>query len=206
MNRSRVIGIVAASALAAATFTGVAAATAATRTADDTSQSPSAASPRGQEPGVRGPGVRGPGGHGPSEYGHGGPGGPGGPGGHRPEGDVLHAEAVIEAEDGTTATHRMQEGDVTEVSATSVTVTSTDGYTSTYVIDADTELDRDREQGTAPKLGDTVHVRAIVDGSTATADEVHALSPEAAKAMEDQRAQMQEWMSERPEGPAPQQG
>lgn len=112
---------------------------------------------------------------------------------------MLHSEGVIEQADGTYITVRMQQGEVTAVSATSITVKSADGYTSTYVINGDTELERDRAEG-APQVGDTVHVRATVSGSTATADDIHALSPEQAKAMEEHRAAMEDEMSERSEG------
>jgi len=115
-------------------------------------------------------------------------------------GHMLHGEGVIEDAEGNYVTVRTQEGEVTAVSATSISVTSADGYASTYVIDADTELERDGAEGAA-KVGDTVRVRATVAGGTATADDVHALSPERAKEMEQHRAAMQDWLDERPEGP-----
>jgi hypothetical protein len=112
---------------------------------------------------------------------------------------MLHSEGVIEDAEGTFVTVRMQEGDVTAVSATSITVKSADGYTSTYVISDETTTERDGAEG-APNVGDTVHVRATVTGGTATADVVHALSPEKAQELEEHRSAMEDWMSERPEG------
>lgn len=118
--------------------------------------------------------------------------------GHEGErGHMLHSEGVIERQDGTYVTVRMQEGEVTAVSATSITVQSADGYASTYVINGDTELERDRADG-APRIGDTVHVRATVSGSTAMADDIHAMSPELAKAMQQQRDAMEDGLFERP--------
>ena len=113
---------------------------------------------------------------------------------------MLHGEGVIEDADGSFITVRMQEGEVTAVSATSITVKSADGYTSTYALNDKTIVERDGEEA-APQVGDTVHVRGTVTGSTATADMVHALSPERAQEFEEHRAAMEDWMSERPAAP-----
>ena len=113
---------------------------------------------------------------------------------------MLHSEGVVETADGTYITVRMQEGEVTAASATSLTVKSADGYTSTYAIDDSTVVERDGEDA-APQVGDTVHVRAEVTGGTATAEHIHALSPEKAKELEEHRAAMEDGMSERGEGP-----
>ena len=202
MTKTRIAGIVAAATLGAAAFTGATVALAANDTPNPSAsdQASSRGMDRGNDqerhqrgpggPGGQGPGGQGPGGHGPGGH---------GPGAHGPEGHMLHSEGVIEQADGTYITVRMQQGEVTAVSATSITVKSADGYTSTYVINGDTELERDRAEG-APQVGDTVHVRATVSGSAATADDIHALSPEQAKAMEEHRAAMEDEMSERSEG------
>ena len=209
MTKPRIAAIVAAATLGAAAFTGAAVALA----ADDTptpSASESAPS-RGMDGlGGHGPRQDGPGGHGPRD-GHGprehGPLGPRehGPGEHGPGGELLHSEGVIEDADGSFVTVRMQEGDVTAVSATSLTVKSADGYVSTYAMNDETIADRDGEDA-APQVGDTVHVRGTVTGTTATADMVHALSPERAKELEEHRAAMEDWMSERPAAPEGQDG
>lgn len=196
MTKTRIAAIVAAATLGAGAFAGATMALA----ADDTPSPAPSASPgssgQGQgEHGMRGErgthGERG-GDHGPGERGMGGPReGRGGP--------LLHGEGVSEDADGNFVTVRMQEGEVTAVSATSLSVKSIDGYTSTYVIADETVVERDGEDA-APKVGDTVHVRATVDGATATAEHVHAMSPERAAELESQREAMEQWMSERPEG------
>jgi len=78
----------------------------------------------------------------------GGPGGAGGPGGGRFLGmgglDVaLHGEFVIA--DGTTEV--LQTGKVTQVSATSIDVTSTDGYAKSYAINSSTVKDASVKTG-----------------------------------------------------------
>lgn len=191
MTKPRIAAIVAAATLGAAAFTGAAVAVAA-----DGTPTPSAsetAPGRGMD--GQGRGEHGPGGHGPGER------GPGRPGERGPGGDMLHGEGVVEGPDGTYVTVRMQHGEVTAVSATSITVTSADDYSSTYSIADATVLERDGEDG-APKMGDVVHLRATVTGGSATADVIHALSPEKAQELEDRRAEMEEWMADRPEGPS----
>ena len=190
MTKGRIAAIVAAATLGAAAFTGAAVALA----ADDTS-SPSAGGPSrgmdGHGPGQHGPGQRGPGERGPGQH---------GPGQHGPGGDMLHSEGVVEDADGNFITVRMQQGEATAVSATSITVVSADGYSATYAIDAETIIERHGEDG-ALQVGDSVHVRAVVEAGTAQAQVIHALSPEDAKEWEDHRAAMQDWMSERPGRP-----
>ena len=129
MTKPRIAAIVAAATLGAAAFTGAAVALAA-----DGPPSPSAsesAPSRGMDgPGPRhggegsreGHGPRGTGEHGPGEH---------GPRSQGPGGDMLHSEGVIEDADVTFVTVRMQQGQVTAVAASSVTVRSADGYVST---------------------------------------------------------------------------
>jgi hypothetical protein len=187
MVKARVTAIVAAATLGTVALTGATIALA----ADDTTPSSASDSPTGADPrGMRG------GHHGDHGFGDRGLGGPREGFG----GELLHGEGVAEDADGTIVTIRMQQGEVTTISATSMSVKSADGYTSTYAINDQTMLERDGED-TAPKVGDTVHVRATVDGTVATADHVHALSPERAQELEDHRAAMEDWLAERPEGP-----
>jgi hypothetical protein len=92
----------------------------------------------------------------------GGPGGFGGPGGGRFNGmgaldSALHGEFVIA--DGTT--ELLQTGKVTDVSATSIGLTSTDGYAKTYTIGSATLMD------TGVKTGDQVTVIAKKSDNTA---------------------------------------
>ncbi|WP_033293015.1 hypothetical protein [Amycolatopsis jejuensis] len=97
------------------------------------------------------------------------PGGPGGYGGFGGRGgaaalrEALHGDFVVADASGGYVTERLQTGTITELSATSVTLTSKDGYKQTYTLNSATD-----ETGT-PKSGDTVTVVAKVEGSTATA-------------------------------------
>ena len=180
MKTSRIVGSMMAASVAVAALTGGAVALADQDDAGTTSQE----SRQGPGPGGYGPGGHGPGGHGPGAH------GPGahGPGAHGPSklGQMLHGESVVELEDGTYVTQRMQVGDVTSVSETSLTVRSEDGFTETYVVGDETTLVRDQVTGTAASVGDVAHVRAIVTGTTITADVVMALSP-AQAALRDER-------------------
>ncbi|GLZ37356.1 hypothetical protein [Actinokineospora sp. NBRC 105648] len=96
----------------------------------------------------------------------GGPGGMGGPGGGAGglQG-ALHGEFVVSDGNGGYANRVMQTGEVTALSDTSITAKSTDGYTKTYTIDADTVK-------SSIQTGDTVTVIATPSGDTATADSV----------------------------------
>jgi hypothetical protein len=80
---------------------------------------------------------------------------------------ALHGEFVVQLQDGTTQTRRLQSGDVTAVSADSLSVTSTDGFSATYVIGSGADV-------SAVAVGDTVRVLATVDGTTVTATAVVA--------------------------------
>jgi hypothetical protein len=115
----------------------------------------------------------------PSGEAHGGPGGPGhgGPGAGGPGfagvggPDVLHA-VVVRSVKGGTETDDVQSGKVTAISATSVTVKSSDGFTATYVVNSSTKFHSGRDSTTAPAVGAAVTVSAKVSGSTATATTV----------------------------------
>ncbi len=95
-------------------------------------------------------------------------GGPGGgrvlvgPGGGMPR-DALHGDFVVSDGNGGYSTERLQTGEITEISATSVSLTSKDGYKQVYTIDSSTRKTGD------PKIGETVTVTAKVSGNTATA-------------------------------------
>ncbi|EME51398.1 hypothetical protein [Amycolatopsis decaplanina] len=98
-------------------------------------------------------------------------GGPGGgrmifgPGGGMPR-DALHGDFVVSDGNGGYSTERMQTGEITEISATSVSLTSKDGYKQVYTIDSTTRKTGD------PKTGETVTVNAKVTGNTATATSI----------------------------------
>ncbi|WP_086850016.1 hypothetical protein [Amycolatopsis kentuckyensis] len=90
-------------------------------------------------------------------------GGPGGmPGGGL--GGALHGEYVASDGNGGYVTKIMQTGEVTELSATSLTAKSEDGFSKTYTITS--------AQATGLATGDTVTVVATESGSTATATSV----------------------------------
>jgi hypothetical protein len=106
------------------------------------------------------PGGRGPGGR-----------GPGGP--HGGMGMGIHGEFVTRAPNGGYQTMANQAGEVTAVSATSVTVKSEDGYSRTYTVNDGTLVNAGNDGIADVKTGDDVHVLATVVSGKATAVEVH---------------------------------
>jgi hypothetical protein len=94
-------------------------------------------------------------------FGHRGPGG--GLGG------VLHGEGTTKAPGGGYQVVAVQLGDVTEVSATSITVKSEDGYSRTYAVTDDTLVNAGDTGIGDVKAGHRVHVTAIVTGGSARA-------------------------------------
>jgi hypothetical protein len=112
-------------------------------------------------------------GNGTGQQGFGGPGGGGRMGGFGgPTGglggemmilrDALHGDFTV-SENGGYVTERLQTGDVSALSATSITVKSRDDYTQTYAIDSSTQ------QANNVASGSTVTVIAKVSGTSATA-------------------------------------
>ena len=96
---------------------------------------------------------------------------PGGPGFARRGGamglmNALHGEFVVEL-NGSTQTRRLQTGKVTAVGNGSLTVSSTDNFSATYVVGSDLDV-------SSIAVGDTVRVIASVDGSTVTAISVQS--------------------------------
>ncbi len=92
--------------------------------------------------------------------------------GHLPRlGKPVHAEAVVQDKDGKFLTVYTQRGEVTAVSATSITLKSADGFTSTYAINAETKIGKDREAAKIGdvKVGDMAGVIAVKSGETKTA-------------------------------------
>ncbi len=85
---------------------------------------------------------------------------------------VLHGEFTVPGPDGGYQTFATQVGEVTAVSATSVTVKSEDGYSRTYAVDDNTLVNAGNEGIGDVKTGDNVHVRALVKDGTASAVEV----------------------------------
>jgi hypothetical protein len=105
------------------------------------------------------------------------PGGPGGGGfggggfgGGMP--DSLHGEFVVADGRGGYATELTQTGVVTDVSDSSITARSEDGFTQTYVISTET-----RQGRTEVKAGDTATIRGVVGDGTNTATVISAVQP-----------------------------
>jgi len=96
-----------------------------------------------------------------------------GPGGPRFAGGVglgaLHGQFVIPKPGGGYRTVDIQSGAVTAVSATSITLRSSDGYSHTYAITNSTLIDAQRNGIGSVKVGHQVSLTATVSGSTATA-------------------------------------
>jgi hypothetical protein len=90
----------------------------------------------------------------------------------------LHADAVRRGPKGTFVTHDLQRGDITAVSATSLTMRSADGFTRTYVLDATTKVRIGKATAAAGdlKVGEKVRVRGVQAGSTWTAKRTVARS------------------------------
>lgn len=90
------------------------------------------------------------------------------------EGNLLHGEATVQTRQGIEVVD-VQRGRVIGVSATSITVQSTDNVTFTYVVTGQTKiLDLALPRGTKAtisdvKVGDTVRIWAVRSGSTRTA-------------------------------------
>lgn len=88
---------------------------------------------------------------------------------------ALHGEVTLAGKE-----HRVvvfQRGPVAQVSATSLTLKSTDGYTATYVLGADTRVRKNQEKATVADLknGDRILVVATKDGGTLKALRIKAI-------------------------------
>jgi hypothetical protein len=84
----------------------------------------------------------------------------------------IHGSFVVPKQGGGYQTVDTQVGTVTGVSSTSITVTSTDGFTQTYTVDATTMVDAQRDGIAAVKTGDEVGVMAVGTGGTRTAVQI----------------------------------
>jgi hypothetical protein len=92
----------------------------------------------------------------------------GGPGGH-----ALHGSFVVPDGDDGFRTMEVQNGIVTAVSSSSITVRSADGFSKTYVVDDNTIVNAGRDGIADVKENDTVHVDAVVEGNTSKARRIH---------------------------------
>jgi hypothetical protein len=100
--------------------------------------------------------------------------GPGGRGGFGMLGaaGAIHGELTVPDGNGGYRTMVIQRGTVTDVSSTSVTVKSDDGYTKTYKVDDNTLVNAGNEGIGDVKKDDKVHVQAFMEGDTAHAAHV----------------------------------
>lgn len=85
---------------------------------------------------------------------------------------VLHGEFVTRKPDGGYQTVQTQQGAVTAVSATSITVKSEDGFTRSYAVTKDTLVNAGSEGITSIAVNARVRVHALGAGSTPTAAQV----------------------------------
>lgn len=95
----------------------------------------------------------------------------GGPGGMGGLFSALHGDFTVQ-DNGSYVTERMQTGQITAVSATSITAKSVDGYTQTYTIDSSTVVDQGSEQVSDLKTGTTVTIIAKLSGDTGAATSI----------------------------------
>lgn len=84
-------------------------------------------------------------------------------------GGALHGEFTTKKAGGGYQTMAMQLGQVTAVSASSVTVKSEDGFSRTYGVNDGTLVNAGNDGIADVKNGDTVHVLALVTGGSANA-------------------------------------
>jgi hypothetical protein len=89
---------------------------------------------------------------------------------------ALHGTLVLPKRGGGTVTAEIQNGKVTSVSQSSITLKSTDGFTKTYTVTASTIVDAQRDGIGSVKAGDQVWVVATVSGGSVTAVRVLDIS------------------------------
>jgi hypothetical protein len=97
-------------------------------------------------------------GHGPRAFGPGLPGFGG-------LGQVVHGQATVHTRSGSYQTIAFQVGSVTEVNSTSITVKSTDGFSQTYDVTANTIVNAQRDGISSVAKGDEVRVIATQSGA-----------------------------------------
>jgi hypothetical protein len=85
---------------------------------------------------------------------------------------VLHGQLVVAKPGGGDQTVDVQNGQVTAVSNTSITLKSSDGFTMSYGITSSTLVDAQRDGIGSVKVGNQASVLATVSGSTATATSI----------------------------------
>ncbi len=89
---------------------------------------------------------------------------------------ALHGQFVMAKPGGGYQTVDVQNGQVTAVSSTSITLKSSDGFIHSYTISGSTVVDAQRDGIGSVKVGNQAAVVATVSGSTATAANVEDLT------------------------------
>ncbi len=91
-------------------------------------------------------------------------------------GGLVHGQVVIAKPNGGYEKVDVQRGKVTAVSASSISVRSTDGFSASYTVTSSTIVDAQRDGIGSVKVGNQVSVVATVSGSTATAASIADLT------------------------------
>jgi hypothetical protein len=86
--------------------------------------------------------------------------------------NALHGSYVVPRASGGTVTVDIQNGKVTSVSQSSITLKSSDGFTQTYAVTGSTTVDAQRDGISSVKVGDQAWVTATASGGTVTATRV----------------------------------
>jgi hypothetical protein len=125
-----------------------------------------------------------------------------------PNGPVLHGDVTVKDKEGVVKNVRVQTGVVTAVSATSLTLKSSDDYVGEWTVNSDTKVRRDKDQATIDKVavGDTVTVMGTVASDIATAERVRAFTKEGLAAAEKDRAARQQNKADNRQGGPGQRG
>jgi hypothetical protein len=89
---------------------------------------------------------------------------------------ALHGQFVVPKSGGGYQTVDVQNGQVTAVSTTSITLKSADGYSKSYAVGASTIVDAQRDGIGSVKVGNKVMLLATVSGGTATATSITDLT------------------------------
>ena len=87
-------------------------------------------------------------------------------------GPGIHGQFTVPKQGGGYETIDTQEGAVTAVSNTSITVKSDDGFEKTYVVNGDTVVNAGRDGIADVKTGNTVHLTAVEASGAANAVEI----------------------------------
>jgi hypothetical protein len=91
--------------------------------------------------------------------------------------NALHGEVVVAKDDGGIETLLIQKGDVAAVSATSIEVKSSDGFSKRYVVTADTKVGGGRSSIGSVATGDSVVVCAVAGTGGPTARSLIVVAP-----------------------------